>query len=67
MEKYSEEIMEAVRENIGLEAYDESRDGTIMRMGKEEILDRVLEWNGLIGYGDTVKSWIENIYGIKLN
>ena len=45
---------------------DESKDDEIAEMSKEEVLDRVCNWNGLIGYGSTIKQWIEDIYGVNL-
>lgn len=67
MEKYSDEIMEACRQRRGLEEDDESQDDEIMAMDKSEVLDEVATWEGLLGYGDTIKSWVEDIYGIELN
>lgn len=48
--QYSDFIMRAVRQNIGLEEDDTSRDAEIMEMDGEEIVDRYLTWNGIIGY-----------------
>lgn len=48
--QYSDFIMRAVRQNIGLEEDDTSRDAEIMEMNGEEIVDRYLTWNGIIGY-----------------
>ena len=48
--QYSDFIMRAVRQNIGLEEDDTSRDEEIMEMSGEEIVDRYLTWNGIIGY-----------------
>ena len=48
--QYSDFVMRAVRQNIGLEEDDTSRDAEIMEMSGEEIVDRYLTWNGIIGY-----------------
>ena len=64
--KYDEYIVQYVRQNLGLEPVDESRDNEIENMTREEVLNRVLEWNGLIGYGYTIRGWIESVYGIVL-
>lgn len=64
--KYSESIMECVRQRLGLEKYDDSRDEEINRLSPDEILDHVCNWNGLIGYASTIKSWIGDIYKLKL-
>lgn len=67
MNKYFDYIMEAVRQNLGLEPDDTTHDEEIEEMSRDEVLDRVCEWNGLIGYGDTVREWIEDIWRIDLD
>lgn len=64
--KYSESIMECVRQRLGLERYDDSRDEDINQLSQNEILEHVCNWNGLIGYATTIRSWIEEIYKMKL-
>ncbi len=64
--KYNNSIMERVRQHLGLEEYDTSRDGEINRMSHDAVLDHVLEWEGIIGYGYQIRGWVENIYGVKL-
>lgn len=66
MEKYSKGIMGDLRERRDLDRNDTSQDEEIMKMSKDEVLDEVATWNGLIGYGYTIKSWVEEIYGIEL-
>lgn len=65
--KYPENIMRKVRGNLNLELDDTSRDGEIEVMSKQEVFDRVCNWDGLINYGDTIIKWISQIYGIDLN
>lgn len=65
--KYPENIMRMVRGNLDLELDDKSRDGEIVAMSKQEVLNRVCNWDGLIDYGDTIIKWINQIYGIDLN
>ena len=65
--KYSENIMRKVRGNLNLELDDTSRDGEIETMSKQEVFSRVCDWEGLINYDSTIKSWIKQIYGIDLN
>ena len=48
--QYSDFIMRAVRQNMGLEEDDTLMDAEIMEMSGEEIVDRYLTWNGIIGY-----------------
>ena len=65
--KYPENIMRAVRENLGLEFYDTSRDEEIECMSKNEVFNSVCEWEGFINYSDTIIRWIKQIYGVDLN
>ena len=64
--KYPEYIMSYVRQNMGLDSDDTSKDDLINSMDKEDVFDRVLNWNGIIGYAGQIKGWIEEIYGIEL-
>lgn len=65
--EYSTYVMRCVRQNLGLEADDESEDNEIYEMSKSEILNSVCTWNNLINYGDTIKSWVRQVYGVKLD
>ena len=65
--KYPENIMRMVRGNLELELDDTSCDGEIEAMSKQEVFSRVCDWEGLINYDGTIKSWIKQIYGIDLN
>lgn len=65
--KYPENIMRIVRWSLDLEFDDISRDREIEAMSKQEIFSRVCDWEGLIDYDSTIKSWIKQIYGIDLN
>lgn len=67
MNKYFDYIMEAVRQNLGLEADDESKDDEINSMPRLKVLECVCNWNGLINYADTIRDWIEDIWGIDLD
>lgn len=63
---FDRDIMYAVRQSLGLEKYDTSKDDIIATMDKDKILDNVCTWNGLINYGYIIKNWVENIYGVEL-
>ena len=66
--KYPEYIMGYVRQNLGLDDPEvKTEDDFINSMSKDEILERVCNWNGLINYHNTVKGWVEDIYNIELN
>lgn len=64
MNKYPDYIMEAVRQNLGLNEDDMSKDSEINEMTKNEVFNRVCNWNGFIGYGSFFREWIEDIYEI---
>lgn len=66
MKEYSNEIMNCVRQNLGLEKDDTSKDDYINNMSKSEVLNRVATWNGLIRYGETIKGWVKDIYNVEL-
>ena len=66
MNKYPEYIMCYVRQSLGLQADDTSEDDTINAMSGTEIFSRVCDWNGLLGYGDTIRVWIKDIFGKDL-
>jgi len=63
---YKGYIMDKVRQHLGLETYDNSRDMDINGMTHDSILDHCLEWEGIIGYGNSIRGWVEEIYGIVL-
>lgn len=65
--KYSETIMECIRQRLGLEKEDTSRDEEINELSSEEVFEHVCNWNGLLGYAYTIKSWIREIYKVDLN
>ena len=52
--RYSNFIMEAVRQNMGLDEDDTSMDDEIMEMDGEEVVRRYLEWEGIIGYASDI-------------
>jgi hypothetical protein len=64
---YDDYIMQDLRQRKGLDKNNSSHDESIMEMSRYEALNEVCDWNGLIGYGSTIKDWIESIYGINLD
>ena len=50
MTKYSYTIMKRVRQRLGLDENDTSRDAEIESMSGYEILDHYLKWEGISGY-----------------
>jgi len=65
--KYPDYIVRDVRQNMGLEPDDTSRDSEILTMTPAEIFDRGLEWQGIIGYSHRILSAIEEIFDINLD
>lgn len=60
--KYSDAIMIRLRQRKGLEPDDTSQDDDIMSLSKEEVFSEILEWEGIIGYGTMILSWIKEIF-----
>ena len=61
--KYPEYIMKKVRQRIGLEPNDNSKDEEIVIMSPGEIIDAVLEWEGIIGYTEFIVDLVFDVYG----
>lgn len=59
--------MENVRQRLGLEAYDTSKDDIINEMTADVVFEHVCNWNNLPGYASTIKTWIKDIYDIDLD
>ena len=66
MNKYPDYIMCYVRQSLNLQPDDTSEDDAINAMDKSEVFSRVCDWNGLLGYGDTIRVWIKDIFGKDL-
>lgn len=64
---YPENILRLIRQNLDLEPTDTSMDDEINAMSRNEVLDRVCEWEGLIGYGKVIREWIKDIYSVDLD
>lgn len=54
MPKYPDEVMAALRQEMGLEENDISQDHLINEMSTTEILRKYLHWEGIIGYTDNI-------------
>ncbi len=65
--RYSNFIMERVRQRLGLEPGDTSRDADINNMTRDSVFVHVLEWEGIIGYAGTIRGWIKDIYGVDVS
>lgn len=63
---YPSYIKEKVRQRLGLESYDTSRDEQINSMPHNAVLDACLEWKGILRYGYLIRDWINDIYRVTL-
>lgn len=64
---YPKWLLKDIRQNLGLEPDDTSQDDEINNMSKQEVFDRYLTWQGIIGYSNRILTAIETIYGVDLN
>ena len=65
--KYPEHIMKVLRQRLGLDEDDTLRDDEINIYSPSEAFEEVLNWEGILGYANTIKWWIESIYGIDID
>lgn len=61
--KYPQEILEVLSQSMDY-SIDDSHLETL---SPNEVFDCVCTWEGLINYGDTIRKWIKNIYGVDLD
>lgn len=64
---YPEYIMKILRQRRGLDENDTRLDEEFSLMIPPDVFEEVLEWDGLIGYFYTIKTWIEDIYGFDID
>lgn len=64
--KYPENIMKRCRQVMGLEEDDTSMDVTINTYSPAEAFNACCLWEGMIGWSETLLSWVEDCYGIEL-
>lgn len=65
--KYPDHIMKTLRQRLGLDEDDTSRDDFINIYSPSEAFEEMLNWEGILGYAGTIKYWIESIYGIDID
>lgn len=66
--KYSEEIIQYLRQRYDLNKFDYSSDDEINKLSPNEVFEHVVKWNGLLGeYHSVIKAWVKEIYGVDLN
>ena len=63
---YPEHIMESLRQRIGLEEDDTSRDEELQMLTPQEALNECLEWEGIDGYTSWILNVIRDTFKVKL-
>ena len=64
--KYPEHIMKILKIVI-FDRNESLKDSFINNLTPNEVLKEVLEWEGIIGYDNRIKNYINDIYKIDLN
>ena len=66
--KYSKNITQYLRQRIGLDRNDSSKDNIFDSYSPSTAFSEVVKWNGLLGsYDETIKAWVYDIYGVDLD
>lgn len=66
-ERINKDIIDDVRENLGLERGNSSKDDIIDSMSPNEIFRRWCEWHGFINYSGIFRAVISSIYGVDID
>ena len=67
MNKYPGYIMRKLRQRRGLEPDNVSSDEILNNFSPQQAFKEVLSWEGLINWDETIKEWINDIYGISID
>lgn len=67
MNKYPGYIMRKLRQRRGLEPDNVSSDEILNNFSPQQAFKEVLSWEGLINWDETIKEWINDIYGINID
>lgn len=65
-ERIDNDIIRDVREYLGVEPDNTSKDDEIDRMSPNEIFDKWCEWNGYIRLSEIFRRVMGSIYGINI-
>jgi len=65
-ERIDNNIINCVREYLGVEPDDTSKDDEINRMSSNEIFHKWCDWNGYLNCSEKFKRVISSIYGIDI-
>lgn len=64
--KYPENIMRRLRQRLDLEPNDTSRDEELNLYSAKEAFEGCCEWEGFIGWSETILSWVSACWDISL-
>jgi hypothetical protein len=64
--RYPEYIMQCLRRRRRLAEYDVSQDDEICAMDPNEAFEDMCAWNGILGFSNSIKDWVQDIYGVGL-
>ena len=65
-QKYPDNIMEILRQRVGLDEDDTSRDDELQTLTPVEALDECLSWEGIDGYTSWILNVIRDTFKVKL-
>ena len=66
-QNYPDNIMEILRQRVGLDEDDTSRDDELQTLTPVEALDECLSWEGIEEYTDWILDVIRDTFKVKLN
>lgn len=66
-QNYPEYILSKLREHYGLADDDTHMDQELQELSPAEAFEKVMEFEGIIGFSSLILSWIEDIYKIRLD
>lgn len=66
-QNYPENILSKLREYYGLEDDDTHMDQELQELSPSEAFEKVMDFEGIIGYSGLVLRWIEDIYKVRLD
>lgn len=66
-QNYPKYILNRLKDRKDMDYDDVSRDEEFQNMSPREVLDEILEWEGIYGYTSMILTLIEDIYKVKLD
>ena len=65
--KYPDNILKRLRQHMGLHKDDETLDLQFEHWSPKEVMDAVLDWEGLVNYGPWIREIIKDIFEVDLD